>query len=60
MTDERLDNLAKIVYKKPEMSWEKRKQKIYEDLEVIIKIFKEHTDDREYIEKLEELEAKFK
>ena len=53
-------DLAKVEYKQPELPWEQRRQKIQEDLTVIIRIFKQHTDDQEFIGKLEKLEEKFK
>jgi len=60
MQDNQLIDLAKVEYKQPELPWEQRRQKIQEDLTVIIRIFKQHTDDQEFIGKLEKLEEKFK
>ncbi len=60
MQDEQLIDISQIKYRLPEIPWETRKVKIKEDLEAIIGIFQTHTDDQEFINKLKELEAKFK
>jgi hypothetical protein len=60
MEDERLIQLENHKFIEPELPWEKRKQLIYEDLAVIIKIFEENTDDPVFIERLKKLEEKFK